>query len=51
MRLVVLLVFVINKFVVYYRGCSWEHGFMTPQPTFVQIPDRGAIWMFCDTPL
>lgn len=33
-----------------YRGCSWEHGFMTAQRTNLLILDAGSVWIFCDTP-
>ncbi len=39
-----------NDELTMYRGCSWEHGFMTPQETNVLILDRNSVWMFCDTP-
>jgi len=34
-----------------YRGCSWEHGYMTPLPALTPINDQNAVWVFCDTPL
>jgi hypothetical protein len=33
-----------------YRGCSWEHGFMTPQRTNILILEGNSVWIFCDTP-
>ena len=33
-----------------YRGCSWEHGFMTAQDTDALIIDDNSVWLFCDTP-
>ena len=40
-----------NNILVLYRGCSWEHGYMTPQPANAPMYDRDAVWIFCDTPL
>ncbi|CAF0938830.1 unnamed protein product, partial [Didymodactylos carnosus] len=34
---------------VIYRGCSWEHGFMTSQPTEVLTFERNSGWVFCDS--
>jgi hypothetical protein len=48
---VVILLFFINDFVVMYRGCSWEHGFMEPQVSLTPMFEREALWVFCDTPL
>ncbi len=33
-----------------YRGCSWEHGFMTSQPLNTLILKGNSVWNFCDTP-
>jgi hypothetical protein len=32
------------------RGCSWEHGFMTPQERDLLILEGNSVWVFCDTP-
>ncbi|UJR38839.1 hypothetical protein I4U23_031504 [Adineta vaga] len=34
-----------------YRGCSWEHGFMAPEPTDATIHEKAGIWRFCNTSL
>ncbi|CAF1354517.1 unnamed protein product [Adineta ricciae] len=36
---------------VVYRGCSWEHGFMTRQSVSEPVYDKENVWLFCDTPL
>ncbi|CAM4831425.1 unnamed protein product [Rotaria magnacalcarata] len=36
---------------ILYRGCSWEHGFMTAQTTFTAVYEKDGLWLFCDTPL
>ncbi|CAF3739382.1 unnamed protein product [Rotaria magnacalcarata] len=33
-----------------YRGCSWEHGFMTEQRRNLLIIQGNSVWVFCDTP-
>lgn len=32
-----------------YRGCSWEHGFMSVQQKNLLILDSNSVWIFCDT--
>ena len=33
-----------------YRGCSWEHGFMTPQERNILVLEGNSVWVFCDEP-
>jgi len=33
-----------------YRGCSWEHGFMSRQQPNTIVLQGDSVWMFCDTP-
>ncbi|CAF1421060.1 unnamed protein product [Adineta ricciae] len=36
---------------IVYRGCSWEHGFMTPQITEYATEEKDGLWRFCNTSL
>lgn len=31
------------------RGCSWEHGFMSPQEPNTLVVKGNSVWIFCDT--